>query len=52
MKKGYYHKCERCGCSLDPGEGRICDECLLDENKNPAESGNLPQDKPDQSSHD
>lgn len=23
-----WHKCERCGCSLDPGEGRICDECL------------------------
>lgn len=20
--------CERCGCRLDPGEGRYCDECL------------------------
>lgn len=23
----YYRKCEDCGCTLDPGEGRICDEC-------------------------
>lgn len=22
-----YHECEVCGGSLDPGEGRICDEC-------------------------
>lgn len=22
------HRCECCGCSLDPGEGRICEECL------------------------
>lgn len=20
--------CEKCGCTLDPGEGRICEECL------------------------
>lgn len=23
----YYRKCADCGCTLDPGEGRICDEC-------------------------
>lgn len=22
-----YRVCEICKCSLDPGEGRICDEC-------------------------
>ena len=22
----YYRKCEDCGCTLDPGEGRICAE--------------------------
>lgn len=21
-----YH-CDECGCYLDPGEGRVCDEC-------------------------
>ena len=21
----YYRKCEDCGCTLDPGEGRICE---------------------------
>ncbi len=20
-------ECERCGCSLDPGEGHLCDDC-------------------------
>lgn len=22
-----YRKCRICGCSLDPGEGSICEEC-------------------------
>lgn len=22
------YRCERCGCSLDPREGRYCEECL------------------------
>ena len=22
-----YRKCEVCKCSLDPGEGRFCEEC-------------------------
>lgn len=21
------YQCEDCGCTLDPGEGRLCDEC-------------------------
>lgn len=21
------YQCEGCGCTLDPGEGRLCDEC-------------------------
>lgn len=21
------YRCDSCGCYLDPGEGRICDEC-------------------------
>lgn len=28
------YKCERCGCNLDPGEGRICDECRNEEKTN------------------
>lgn len=24
------YKCQRCHCSLDPGEGNYCDECLED----------------------
>lgn len=24
----YGYSCDRCGCSLDPGEGSICDECV------------------------
>lgn len=24
----YYRKCEDCGCTLDPGEGRICESVL------------------------
>lgn len=23
----FYRECEDCGCSLDPGEGRVCDDC-------------------------
>jgi hypothetical protein len=23
----FYRKCRICGCSLDPGEGNICEEC-------------------------
>lgn len=23
----YEYYCRRCGCRLDPGEGRLCDEC-------------------------
>lgn len=23
----YPYRCDSCGCYLDPGEGRICDEC-------------------------
>jgi len=23
----YNYKCEECGCYLDPGEGRACEEC-------------------------
>lgn len=25
-----FRKCEVCDCTLDPGEGRLCDECLTD----------------------
>lgn len=21
------YQCEECGCNLDPGEGKLCDEC-------------------------
>lgn len=24
----FYRKCNGCGCSLDPGEGSLCDECI------------------------
>ena len=23
-----WHRCDMCGCYLDPGEGLLCDECL------------------------
>jgi len=26
VRKDWY-RCEGCGCRLDPGEGRMCDEC-------------------------
>lgn len=29
----YFHECSICGASLDPGEGRICDECQEKEEK-------------------
>lgn len=22
------YRCDECGCYLDPGEGRLCEECL------------------------
>lgn len=22
-----FYRCDTCGCYLDPGEGRICEEC-------------------------
>ena len=25
----FFHRCAICGCALDPGEGRVCDECIL-----------------------
>ncbi len=27
----YFRKCERCNCTLDPGEGRLCSECETEE---------------------
>ena len=24
------YRCECCGCLLDPGEGRVCEECQAD----------------------
>ena len=24
----YGYSCDKCGCTLDPGEGSICEECL------------------------
>ena len=24
----YGYLCEKCGCTLDPGEGSVCEECL------------------------
>lgn len=29
----YYRKCIICGCSLDPGEGNICEDCIEDRKK-------------------
>lgn len=26
--KAYGRQCECCGCTLDPGEGRFCEDCL------------------------
>lgn len=26
--KAYGRLCEGCGCRLDPGEGRLCEDCL------------------------
>lgn len=41
----YYHECIVCGCSLDPGEGRICDECKEEQNKEAPEQLELNQGK-------
>ncbi len=34
----YDYRCDICGCRLDPGEGRACDECRekTDSKENPA----------------
>lgn len=29
----YGYSCRKCGCSLDPGEGNICDECSVEQDK-------------------
>ena len=29
----YGYSCKKCGCSLDPGEGNICDECSVEQDK-------------------
>jgi hypothetical protein len=26
----YSYKCRNCGCSLDPGEGDLCEECAVE----------------------
>lgn len=31
VRKMYGRQCERCHCTLDPGEGRYCEECLEDQ---------------------
>ena len=31
VKIMFYRECEVCGCSLDPGEGRICEDCASEE---------------------
>ena len=25
----FFHRCDKCGCPLDPGEGRMCDDCIM-----------------------
>lgn len=48
-----YRRCDRCGCSLDPGEGsywqgegRICEDCIreLEENGQTRKAGNVSGD--------
>ena len=29
----YKYRCKACGCPLDPGEGRLCGECLEQQRK-------------------
>lgn len=29
----YGYSCVKCGCSLDPGEGNVCDECSTEHEK-------------------
>lgn len=31
--KTYGRQCEGCGCSLDPGEGRLCEDCQEEQEK-------------------
>ena len=42
------YRCSECGCYLDPGEGRLCEECLELKEKpgfaEEAEPGRLPGD--------
>lgn len=30
----YKYECTYCGCSLDPGEGRLCEDCLAKREQN------------------
>ena len=29
----FYRQCKKCGCAMDPGEGRggVCDDCIKEE---------------------
>ena len=29
----FFNRCAICGCALDPGEGRVCDECMMAEER-------------------
>lgn len=29
----YGYTCKKCGCTLDPGEGRLCDDCREEMNE-------------------
>lgn len=31
----YEYRCEVCGCFLDPGAGRVCEECLAEQRRRP-----------------
>ena len=33
----YEYRCEVCGCYLDPGEGRICEDCLREDRRKPVD---------------
>lgn len=32
----FLNRCVACGCALDPDEGRMCDECILAEERRKA----------------
>ena len=32
----FFNQCAVCGCTLDPGEGRVCDECIMAEERKKA----------------